>query len=132
MSDIKWLLEETVYAIHQRQIAEHGGSDGVRDGGLLLSALAKPQNLLAYSEELPDISSLAATLAYGIAKNHPFIDGNKRTALVVTRTFLLLNGCNLDATQEEKYLTFLKLAEGNLSEESLADWIRQKLTEVKK
>jgi death-on-curing protein len=127
MTEIKWLLEETVQAIQKRQIAEHGGSDGVRDEGLLLSALARPQNLLAYSEETPDMSALAASLAYGIAKNHPFIDGNKRTALVVARTFLLLNGFNIEANQEEKYLTFLKLAEGNLSEEELADWIRQKL-----
>lgn len=127
MSEIKWLLEETVYAIHRRQIAEHGGSDGVRDEGLLLSALARPQNLYAYSDETPDISALAASLAYGIAKNHPFIDGNKRTALVVSRTFLLLNGFNIEASQEEKYLTFLKLAEGNLSEEELADWFREKL-----
>ena len=127
MSEIKWLLEETVYAIHKRQIAEHGGSDGIRDKGLLLSALARPQNLLAYSEETPDISALAAAYAFGIAKNHPFIDGNKRTALVVMRTFLLLNGFNLNATQEEKYLAFLKLAEGNLSEERLTDWIRNKI-----
>lgn len=127
MSEIKWLLEETVYAIHKRQISEHGGSDGVRDEGLLLSALARPQNLLAYSEETPDISALAASYGFGIAKNHPFIDGNKRTALVVTRTFLLLNGFNLNATQEEKYLTFLKLAEGNLTEEELAAWIKEKI-----
>ena len=127
MSGIKWLLEETVYAIHKRQIAQHGGSDGLRDEGLLLSALARPQNLLAYSEKMPDISALAATYGFGIAKNHPFIDGNKRTALVVARTFLLLNGFNLDSTQEEKYLTFLKLAEGNLSEEELAAWIREKI-----
>lgn len=127
MSEIKWLLEETVYAIHKRQIAEHGGSDGVRDEGLLLSALARPQNLLAYSEETPEISALAASYGFGIAKNHPFIDGNKRTALVVTRTFLLLNEFNLNATQEEKYLTFLKLAEGNLTEEELAAWIKEKI-----
>lgn len=127
MSEIKWLLEETVYAIHQRQIAEHGSSDGVRDEGLLLSALARPQNLYAYSEETPDISALAASLADGIAKNHPFIDGNKRTALVVSRTFLLLNGFNINTSQEEKYLTFLKLAEGNLSEEELVKWFRKKI-----
>ncbi len=127
MSEIKWLLEETVYAIHKRQIAEHGGGDGLRDEGLLLSALARPQNLLAYSDETPDVSALAASYGFGIAKNHPFIDGNKRTALVVARTFLLLNGFNLDAAQEEKYLTFLKLAEGNLSEEELAAWIREKI-----
>lgn len=131
MAEIKWLLEETIYAIHKRQIAEHGGSDGVRDEGLLLSVLARPQNLLAYSEETPDISALAASLAYGIAKNHPFIEGNKRMALVVGRTFLLLNGFNIEVTQEEKYLTFLKLAEGNLSEEELAAWIRQKLIQTK-
>lgn len=129
MAEFKWLLEESVYAIHKRQIAEHGGSDGLRDEGLLLSALARPQNLLAYSEENPEISQLAAALAYGIAKNHPFIDGNKRTALVVARTFLLLNGFNLNASQEEKYLTFLKLAEGNLSEEELAEWISNKLSQ---
>lgn len=127
MSEIKWLLEESVYAIHKRQIAEHGGSDGVRDEGLLLSALARPQNLLAYSETTPNIAALAASLAYGIAKNHPFIDGNKRTALVVMRTFLLLNGYTINATQEEKYLTFLKLAEGVLSEEELSGWIEEKL-----
>jgi death on curing protein len=130
MPEIKWLLAEAVYAIHKRQIAEHGGSDGVRDEGLMLSALARPQNLYAYSEETPDISALAASLAYGIAKNHPFIDGNKRTALVVSRTFLLLNGFNIEATQEEKYLTFLSLAEGNLSEEELAEWFRSKLISV--
>lgn len=125
MNEIKWLFEETVYAIHKRQIAEHGGGDGLRDEGLLLSALARPQNLLAYSEETPDISALAASYGFGIAKNHPFIDGNKRTALVVARTFLLLNEFSLNASQEEKYLTFLKLAEGNLSEEELAAWIRE-------
>jgi len=130
MPEIKWLLEETVYAIRRRQIAEHGGGDGIRDEGLLLSALARPQNLSADSEETPDISALAASLAYGIAKNHPFIDGNKRTALLVSRTFLLLNGFNIDTTQEEKYLTFLKLAEGNLSENELAEWFRQKLVEI--
>jgi len=130
MEEIRWLLEETVYAIQKRQIAEHGGSDGVREEGLLLSALARPQNLLAYSEEPPDISGLAAALAYGIAKNHSFIDGNKRTALVVARTFLLLNDFNLNASQEEKYLTFLRLAEGNLSESELAEWIRKNLSQI--
>lgn len=127
MSELKWLLEETVYTIHKRQIAEHGGSEGLRDEGLLLSALARPQNLLAYRAETPDISALAAAYGFGIAKNHPFIDGNKRTALVVARTFLLLNGFSLSATQEEKYLTFLKLAEGSLNEEELAAWIREKI-----
>lgn len=127
MTKIVWLFEETVTAIHHRQVAEHGGSDGLRDEGLLSSALARPQNLLAYGEPRPDLASLAAAYAYGIARNHPFVDGNKRTALVAARTFLILNGVDLDATQDEKVLTFLNLAEGVISEEELADWIRKRI-----
>ncbi len=127
MPKIVWLLEETLTAIHHRQIAEHGGSEGLRDEGLLLSALARPQNLLAYGEPAPDLASLAAAYAYGIARNHPFVDGNKRTALVAARTFQILNGVDLEATQDDKVLTFLKLAEGAISEEELADWIRKRI-----
>ncbi len=127
MPEIIWLLEEAVRTIHERQISEHGGSSGLRDEGLLLSALARPQHLLAYREPSPDAAALAASYAFGIARNHPFIDGNKRTAFVVARTFLLLNGSNVEASQEEKYLTFLRLAEGSLTEEELAAWIRQHL-----
>lgn len=127
MPKIVWLLEETITAIHHRQIAEHGGSEGLRDEGLLLSALARPQNLLAYGEPAPDLASLAAAYAYGIARNHPFVDGNKRTALVAARTFLILNGIDLEATQDDKVLTFLSLAEGAVSEEELADWIRKRI-----
>jgi death-on-curing protein len=127
MPNIVWLLEETLTAIHHRQIAEHGGSEGLRDEGLLLSALARPQNLLAYGEPAPDLASLAAAYAYGIARNHPFVDGNKRTALVAARTFLILNGVDLKATQDDKVLTFLNLAEGAISEEELADWIRKRI-----
>ena len=127
MPQIVWLLEETLTAIHHRQIAEHGGSEGLRDEGLLSSALARPKNLLAYSEPPPDLASLAAAYAYGIARNHPFIDGNKRTALVAARTFLILNGVDLDATQDDKFLIFLNLAEGAISEKELADWIRNRL-----
>ena len=126
MAQTVWLLDEAVRAIHQRQIAEHGGSSGVRDDGLLLSALARPQNLLAYGEQKADLAALAAAYAFGIVRNHPFVDGNKRTALVAARTFLLLNGLDLEASQEEKYLTFLQLAEGSISEEELAEWIRQR------
>ena len=97
MAEIVWLLEETLTAIHHRQIAEHGGGEGLRDEGLLASALARPQNLLAYAESPPDLASLAAAYAYGIARNHPFVDGNKRTALVATRTFLILNGSRHNA-----------------------------------
>ena len=127
MPKIVWLLEETLTAIHHRQIAEHGGSEGLRDEGLLLSALARPQNLLAYGEPAPDLASLAAAYAYGIARNHPFVDGNKRTALVAARTFLILNGVDVEATQDDKVLTFLNLAEGAISEEELADWIRKRI-----
>jgi len=127
MPKIVWLLEETLTAIHHRQIAEHGGSEGLRDEGLLLSALARPQNLLAYGEPAPDLASLAAAYAYGIARNHPFVDGNKRTALVAARTFLILNGVDLEATQDDKVLTFLNLAGGAISEEELADWIRKRI-----
>ncbi|HYJ87204.1 MAG TPA: type II toxin-antitoxin system death-on-curing family toxin [Pyrinomonadaceae bacterium] len=127
MAKFVWLLEETVIAVHQRQISEHGGSEGLRDEGLLASALARPQNVLAYAQPPPDSAALAAAYAYGIARNHPFVDGNKRTALVAARTFLLLNGVNLEANQDEKYLTFLQLAQGTLTEEQLADWIRKRI-----
>src|SRR6185437_14085719 len=127
MPKIVWLLEETLTAIHHRQIAEHGGSEGLRDEGLLLSALARPKNLLAYAEPTPDLASFAAAYAYGITRNHPFVDGNKRTALVAVRTFLILNGVDLEATQDHKVLTFLNLAEGVISEEELADWIRKRI-----
>ena len=124
--DYKWVLFNTVLAIHKRQIAEHGGSDGLRDEGLLLSALARPQNLEAYTDDA-DLAALAGAYAFGIAKNHPFIDGNKRTALAVMRTFILLNGGKFVATQEEKYVTFLSLADGTLGEDELIDWIRSKI-----
>ena len=127
MAKIVWLLEETVIAIHQRQVSEHGGIEGLRDEGLLSSALARPQNLLAHAQPRPDLAALAAAYAYGIARDHPFADGNKRTALVAARTFLLLNGVNLEASQDEKYLTFLQLAQGTVTEEQLADWIRKRI-----
>jgi death-on-curing protein len=130
--NVVWVREDVVLALHLRQLAEHGGGEGVRDEGLLRSALARPQNLLAYGDLPPDLASLAAAYAYGIARNHPFVDGNKRTALVVARLFLLLNGVNLVATQEEKYLTFLKLAAGELSEGELTNWVRAHLNDVSK
>jgi death-on-curing protein len=127
-----WVREDVVLAVHLRQLAEHGGGEGIRDGGLLQSALARPQNLLAYGDPPPDLASLAAAYAYGIARNHPFVDGNKRTALIVARLFLLLNGMDLAATQGEKYSTFLALAAGELSEEELATWVRTHLDSVGK
>jgi len=128
MSAPTWIHADVVLAIHRRQLSEHGGADGVRDAGLLASALARPQNILAYSEAPADFAALAAAYAFGIARNHPFLDRNKRTAYVVYRTFLILNGHDLAASREEKYSTFLSLAEGKLSEDALVAWIREHLT----
>ena len=127
MSEPIWIKDDVVLAIHRRQLAEHGGGDGVRDSGLLDSALNKPKNLYHYNNPEPDLAALAASYAYGIARNHPFIDGNKRTAFVVCRLFLKLNGASLTASQEEKYNIFLKLAAGDLSEQELANWITRYL-----
>ncbi len=112
-----------VRAMHLRQLAEHGGGEGVRDNGLLDSALQRPQNKLAYGS--PDLADLAAAYAYGIARNHPFIDGNKRMALVTSFTFLFVNGLKVTASQEQNVKEFLALAEGTLDEDALADWFRQ-------
>lgn len=130
--NVVWVREDVVLAVHLRQLAEHGGGEGIRDEGLLQSALARPQNLLACGDPPPDLASLAAAYAYGIARNHPFVDGNKRTALIILRLFLLLNGVNLVTTQEEKYSTFLALAAGELSEEDLANRVRSHLDSVSK
>ena len=127
MSATIWIDRALVLAIHDRQLAEHGGAEGVRDDGLLESALALPQQMLAYGEPPPDLADLAAVLAHGLARNHPFVDGNKRTAYVVCRTFLALNGCGLAAGIEDKYQTFLALADGRLSTEAFAAWLRERL-----
>lgn len=123
MAGPKWIFDEVVLAVHQRQIAEHGGIEGVRDEGLLESALAKPRNLYHLSDPKPSIAEIAAAYGYGIANNHAFIDGNKRTALVICRLFLTLNGVELKAGVADKYHTFMKLAAGELTEEELARWI---------
>jgi death-on-curing protein len=124
---IIWPEKLLVLAIHDRQVAEHGGLAGVRDEGLLESALARPQQLYAYGDPPPDLADLAASLAFGIARNHPFLDGNKRTAHVTYRTFLELNGAELQASDEEKYVAILALAEGKLSERDFATWLRARL-----
>ena len=120
---MKWLQLRTVLAIHRLQIAEHGGEPGVRDLGLLESALVRPVNRTQYDPNA-DLASAAAACAFGISKNHPFMDGNKRTSLVAMETFLRINGFELKTTPEEKYLIFIQLAEGSLSEDELGDWIR--------
>lgn len=124
---IAWIDRRLALAIHDRQLAEHGGSSGVRDDNLLESALARPQQLHAYGDPPPDLADLAASLAYGLARNHPFVDGNRRTAYVVCRTFLSLNGAELVATLEEKYLSILALAEGKLKQEEFAAWLRTRI-----
>ena len=126
-----WLSEELVIAVHARQITEHGGSAGIRDKTLLQSALARPQQLYAYGNPSPDIAALAASLAYGIAKNHPFVDGNKRTAAVLCELFITVNGMSLEASDQEMLSVFLALAEGSLNENQLANWIRPRLIQLR-
>lgn len=126
MKEPVWVSDDVVLAIHIRQLAEHGGADGIRDVGLLESALSRPRNLFVYSDT-PDLAVLAASYAYGISSNHPFVDGNKRVAWIVCRTFLRLNGHDVDAPPEEKYVSMLQVASGELSEEALAAWIRAHL-----
>jgi len=129
MTEPIWVRMDVVMAIHKRQLAEHGGDEGVRDLGLLESALARPKNRLAYAGEDTDLAALAASYAFAISNNHPFVDGSKRTALVVCRTFLALNCCDFDASQKEKYETFMGLARGELTEPQLAAWIRSHLSQ---
>jgi death-on-curing protein len=121
MDEPIWVEKPEVLVAHSRQLAEHGGSDGIRDESLLDSALAKPRNVFAY-EDSATLPRLAASYAFGIARNHAFVDGNKRTALIVSEGFLRFNGLKVVAPPEEKYLTFLRLAEGSLSEEEMAAW----------
>lgn len=114
-------------ATHAEQLAEHGGGEGVRDVGALESAMARPQNTAIYEEA--DAAGLAAAYAFGLARNHPFVDGNKRAAAVVSETFLTLNGHALGATDAELVVAVLALAAGELSEEEMADWFRTRLRE---
>ena len=125
---IVWIEKKLALAIHDRQLVEHGGSAGVRDENMLESALARPQQLHAYGDPLPDLAELAATLAFGLARNYPFVDGNKRTAYVTCRTFIELNNAEMVATAEEKYLTIIALAEGKLPVEEFAQWLREHMT----
>jgi len=118
----RWISVETALAIHEEQIAEHGGAEGVRDGGLLESALARPRNAWGYGVE--DLCALAASVGHGVARNHPFVDGNKRTAYVVVETFLLLHGTTLTASDAESVVAMLDLAAGEMTEEEFAAWLR--------
>ncbi|ATS38170.1 MULTISPECIES: type II toxin-antitoxin system death-on-curing family toxin [Xanthomonas] len=124
---IIWIERPLVLAIHDRQLAEHGGGSGVRDDALLDSALARPKQLSAYGDPPPDLAALAASLAYGLARNHPFVDGNKRTAAVACETFIVLNGAALQAGDLELYGFYIGLAEGSLDEAACAAWLRPRL-----
>lgn len=124
---IIWIGKALTIAIHERQLAEHGGSVGVRDETLLDSALARPQQVHAYGDPPPDLADLTASLAFGLARNHPFIDGNKRTAAVACETFLVLNGAMLEADDLSLYPVYIALAEGSLPEADFAAWLRRHL-----
>jgi death-on-curing protein len=122
-----WVATEVALAAHAEQLAEHGGGEGVRDAGALESAMGRPVNQAAYGD--PDAAALAAAYAFGIARNHPFVDGNKRTAAVIAETFLVLNGYRLDASDAEVVVAILSLAAGELAEDELANWFREHLRE---
>ena len=121
MAEPVWIVRDVVLAVHDEQLSEHGGQSGVRDLGLFESALARPRNQYAYGET--SIARLAASYTFGLSRNHPFLDGNKRTSLVVAELFLALNGLELAASDAECVATFLALAAGDLTEEELAGWI---------
>ena len=119
----RWISKPALLLLHAESLAEHGGRPGIRDEGLLDAALARPQNLVAYGQ--PDVAALAASYGWGIARNHPFIDGNKRAALLSIGLFLHLNDWRLTASQADTTRTMLALAAGDLPEDTLADWLRR-------
>ena len=122
MKDWRWIERSIILAVHDEQLAEHGGAVGVRDEGLMDSALGRLRNLAAYGN--PDVADLAAAYGVALAKNHPFVDGNKRTAFVATELFLALNGYRLAATDADCVLTMLAVAAGDIDEAAFAAWIR--------
>ncbi len=123
MKEPVWIRKDAVYAIHDAQLAEHGGSDGIRDAGLIESALARAQNVYTYNKRA-SISELAAAYCYGLAKNHGFVDGNKRLAAVVCELFLELNGYRLTAEDADWLTVMLALADGSLEEAAIAEWLK--------
>jgi death on curing protein len=125
MAEPIWIDLIDAVIIHDRELTMHGGSAGIRDQGLLESALTRPKNHWVYAESTPSLPVLAAAYAFGISSNHPFVDGNKRTALVVSFAFLDVNGLEVTAPQEDAYLTILGLAAGEISEEQLAAWFER-------
>lgn len=125
MNEPIWIRQDVVLTMHEETLMMHGGPEGVRDIGLLESALARPKNVFANSGETPSLQRLAASYAKGMVANHPFVDGNKRTAFTVSLTFLRLNGLDVTASKEDRVVTFWSLADGRLSEEQLALWFER-------
>jgi death-on-curing protein len=125
-----WIQQQLVIYAHEESLAEHGGPSGIRDLGLLESALAHPKKLFVYSETEPSLQRMTAAYAFGIATNHPFVDGNKRTALIASETFLKLNGLRVIADKTDKYVTFYGLAAGTVSEDELSEWFVRNSTEA--
>ena len=123
MSEWRWISPEAAAAIHDEQLAEHGGGRGTRDEGGLSSALARPQNIVAYGE--PDAAALAAAYAFGISRNHPFVDGNKRTGWVLARLFLAKNGLELTFREADAVVRMLALAAAEITEDEFAQWLRE-------
>lgn len=123
MPEWVWVDEAALRALHAEQLKIHGGGEGMRDLGLLQSALARPQNRAAYEDV--DAAALAASYAFGVARNHPFVDGNKRAALIAAELFLLVNGFQLEADDDLIISVFLALAAGNMTEEALTNWFRE-------
>lgn len=122
MSSWRWIDRQVLLLLHEESLVEHGGASGLRDEGLLDSALARPLNLALYGE--PDVADLAAAYSVGLTKNHPFVDGNKRVAFLALGLFLALNGYRLRTTQVDATLTMFSAAAGEISEQALARWIR--------
>ena len=123
-----WLSRQLIGAIHDEQLAEHGGAMGTRDEGLLESALARPLNRAGYGE--PDIAELAGLYAIAIARNHPFVDGNKRTAYVALKTFILLNGYRFPVGEVDAVVHMLKMASGDITDDAFIEWVRGVMTDA--
>ena len=123
----RWISKQALLLLHGESLAEHGGGEGIRDEGLLDSALARPLNVVAYADAAhpPDLATLAASYGVGVAKNHPFVDGNKRAAFLAVGQFLYLNGYRLRVSQAEATLTMLAVAAGDLGEDAFAAWLRE-------
>jgi death-on-curing protein len=127
MIDRRWISADLVFAIHDRQLAEHGGTDGIRDRGAIESALARPLNMVVYGH--PDVADLAAAYTFGLCRNHGFVDGNKRVAWIIARLFLSDNGYRLNVDRLDAVMTMQALAAGTFTEREMAGWLRDRLIE---